>query len=134
MQHSTSIILLCVKRFLQYASVWTQLFSQTSCFITLGCFQFDRLLLLNHNVDIKIFFFILVSRKLVFFFEIKKQGILNISLIIKGFVFLVTFACSTSDVFRGLKEKRQNDVLCGNVNMDASPKKRVYNGAACGAV
>lgn len=67
-------------------------------------------------------------------FEIKKQRILNISLIIKGFVFLVTFARSTSDVFRGLKEKGQNDVLCGNVDMDASHKKRVYDGAVCGAV
>ena len=65
-------------------------------------------------------------------FKIKKQNILNVSLIIKEFLFLVTFVRSTFDVLRGLKEIGQNDVLWGNVNMDASlEKKKIYNGAAC---
>ena len=41
-------------------------------------------------------------------------------------VLLITFVCSTFGVFKGgcvggLKGKRENDVLLGNVNMDSSP-------------
>ena len=51
-------------------------------------------------------------------FKIKKQNM-------KGFAFLINFVCPTFDIFggglSGLKEKLQNDVLCGNEDMDASP-------------
>ena len=58
-------------------------------------------------------------------FKIKKQNFFNISLIIKGFIFLINVLCPTFDVFRGgwVEKKSQNDVLRGNVSMDASPKK-----------
>ena len=42
-------------------------------------------------------------------------------------MFLVNIVCSVFEGFQrwevGLRIKRQNDVLCSNGNMDASPKK-----------
>ena len=47
---------------------------------------------------VKRFIFILVAWKHVIPFKIKMQNIFNVSLIIKGFVFLVNFKCPAFNV------------------------------------
>lgn len=56
----------------------------------------------------------------VIYFRIKKQNFFIVSMIAKGFVFLIHFVWSKSDVGGWVEKKRQNDVLHDGVNMDAS--------------